>query len=93
MNPTNPTKPQDPSSQAPFILTRTANKAEMLKRLDHTYQMGNQVYERVGSLIDTVCDKRSAVEAFQGTDDFSTSQVDQMDQIWSNVLKALDPES
>lgn len=82
-----PTTTQDSTSQDTLVLTRTANKVEMLKRLDQVYHLGNQAYERIGNMIDTVCDKRSAVEAFQATDEFSTAQVDQLFQAFSQVLE------
>lgn len=88
----NPITTQDRNTQDTHVLTCTANKAEMLKRIEQTYQLSNQVYERVGQIVDTVCDKREAFETFQGTDDFSTSQVDQIFQALSKALEVIDQE-
>lgn len=73
-----PTTTQDSTAQDTLVLNRTASKAEMLRQLEHAYQLGNQAYEEIGNMIDTVCDKRDAVSAFNATDEFSTSQVEKL---------------
>lgn len=91
---TNPIQPktQAPTSQGTLVLTSTANKAEMLRRLEQAYQLGNQVYERIGKVIDTVYDKREAIAAFQATDELSTSQVDQIFQTLAKAWEMIDQE-
>lgn len=83
------TQAQNPQD---YIVARLANKAEMLKRLDEIYDLGNELYEQVGETIDIVCDKRKAIEAFQGTDDFSMTQVDEIYQSLEMALASLNRE-
>lgn len=81
-----------PTAQDTLVLTNIANKTEMLKRIEQAYQLSNHVYERIGQIVDNVYDKRNAIEAFQGTDDFSTSEVDQIVQALNKALEMLDEE-
>lgn len=72
----------------------TASKAEILKRFDQAYQLSNQMYERIGEVVDTTYDNRSAIEAFQGTDEISTAQVDKLlhslDHVFMVIHRDLD---
>lgn len=88
----NPTTTQAQDPQTTVAFSQTANKAEMLKRIEHAYQLSNQLYERIGKVVDMIYDKRSAMEAFQGTDEFSTSQVDHIIQALGSAIDLVDQE-